>query len=574
MFQSQYIKPTCLKQPCRLISKASTPYYHNASPTSRTSSQKDWNTHDEFFKFTRGRFVVDEAENLRMREVRFDMNSLARVAAESVGATHCTSIQKYPDGMFNKAFLMSMDNGREVVAKISNPNAGIPHLTTASEVATMDFTRNVLETPAPRVYSWTSHAQSHPVGAEFIIMEKANGVPLSQVWETLKLPQKLQVLLAMTRLQKKWLSVSFSHYGSLFYAKDIQPAAAGGGSYYIKDGKAIHDPTFAIGPATGRDWCDAGRSHLEISREPWPSIQQFLQAIAARETKAIQTLNPPKQLALFCGPKLYQPNPQHKLTALSHYLQLLESLIPKDTVITNPHLWHNDLHDDNIFIDPQNPDSITSIIDWQSCHISPLFNHTPDPAFLDWEDGLEPETLDLGPRTESLRALPEREIRSSARIHDPEYIHCMAQTHTRQEPSPISRYRGIDFRQTPAYGLIFLAHRMFEYGEAHFMSFLVDLEDHWEDLPGVAGDVPFQFKSTDAEIERIKLDSDGAVAGTKLVAGVKEQLGDLWPDKGLIEHERYDECRAALDEVRDQVVEQLAESEEEREEYRRWWPFD
>lgn len=43
--------------------------------------------------------------------------------------------------MFNKAYLMTMDNGREVVSKVPNPNAGIPHFTTASEVATMDFVR-------------------------------------------------------------------------------------------------------------------------------------------------------------------------------------------------------------------------------------------------------------------------------------------------------------------------------------------------------------------------------------------------------------------------------------------------
>ena len=46
-----------------------------------------------------------------MREIRFDMNRLARIAADSVGASQCVSIKKYPDGMFNKAFLMSMDDG-------------------------------------------------------------------------------------------------------------------------------------------------------------------------------------------------------------------------------------------------------------------------------------------------------------------------------------------------------------------------------------------------------------------------------------------------------------------------------
>ncbi|XRM48499.1 hypothetical protein ABZX51_011417 [Aspergillus tubingensis] len=504
-----------------------------------------------------------------MREIKFDMNSLARIAAESVGATHCTSIQKYPDGMFNKAFLMSMGNGHEVVAKVPNPNAGIPHLTTASEVATMDFARNVLETPVPRVYTWNSHAESHPVGAEFIIMEKAAGVPLSHVWETLKLPQKLQVLLAMIRLQKKWLSVSFSHYGSLSYAKDIK-ASSPEDTHYIKDGKAVKDSQFAIGPTTGRDWCDASRSLLDINRGPWSDIQQFLQAVGTRETKAIQSLHPPKQLALFRGPKLYQPCPQTKLTALSHYLQILESLIPNDTALTTPHLWHNDLHNDNIFIDPQNPESITSIIDWQSTHLFPLFTHTPDPAFLDWTDGLEPETLDLLPRPNLSGLSPEAR---SAAVHEYTTQNLFIGWRKLTRAKNPALYRAIEFKKTPAYGLIFLAHRMFEYGEAHFMSLLVDMKDHWGDLPDT-GNVPLPFEFTEAEIERIKVACDGAVAGTELVDGVKEQLGDLWPDKGLIENERYEECRAALGEVRDRIVEELAESEEEREEYRRWWPFD
>ena len=43
--------------------------------------------------------------------------------------------------MYNKAFLLSMDDGVQVVAKIPNPNAGRPHMTTASEVATMEFVR-------------------------------------------------------------------------------------------------------------------------------------------------------------------------------------------------------------------------------------------------------------------------------------------------------------------------------------------------------------------------------------------------------------------------------------------------
>ena len=49
---------------------------------------------------------------------------------------------------------------------------------------------------------------------------------------------------------------------------------------------------------------------------------------------------------------------------------------------------------------------------------------------------------------------------------------------------------------------------------------------------------------------------------------------ELWPDKGFIDHDRYNSCRAALKEMKEQLIEQLAENEEERAEYERYWPLD
>lgn len=37
-----------------------------------------------------------------------------------------------------------MDDGREIIAKIPNPNAGQAHFTTASEAATIDYVRLLL----------------------------------------------------------------------------------------------------------------------------------------------------------------------------------------------------------------------------------------------------------------------------------------------------------------------------------------------------------------------------------------------------------------------------------------------
>lgn len=76
---------------------------------------------------------------MSQRHVRFNVNELARCAAEAVGAKICVSTSKYPEGMYKKSMLLTMDDGSRVVAKVPHPNAGVPHFTTASEVATMDF---------------------------------------------------------------------------------------------------------------------------------------------------------------------------------------------------------------------------------------------------------------------------------------------------------------------------------------------------------------------------------------------------------------------------------------------------
>ncbi|KAM5489203.1 hypothetical protein MaudMau93_003700 [Microsporum audouinii] len=151
------------------------------------------------------------------------MQELASAAARSVDAARCINIQRCPDGLYNKAFILTMDNGKEIVAKIPNPNAGAPYYTTASEVATMDFARTVLQTPAPRVYTWNASADinSNPVGAEYIVMEKIPGVQLSDIWWGLQLNQKLKIFSQIARYMRMWTSVGFDRLGSIYYTESM-----------------------------------------------------------------------------------------------------------------------------------------------------------------------------------------------------------------------------------------------------------------------------------------------------------------------------------------------------------------
>lgn len=111
----------------------------------------DWNKNEDLFKYTAGRFLFNESHELSRRYIRFDMNELASIAARSVGSAFCRNVQKLSEGQYNRVFLLEMDDGAETIAKVPNPNAGESNLTTASEVATMDFVSFVSSTKPPLV---------------------------------------------------------------------------------------------------------------------------------------------------------------------------------------------------------------------------------------------------------------------------------------------------------------------------------------------------------------------------------------------------------------------------------------
>ena len=76
---------------------------------------------------------------MSQRYVRFDLDELVRLATKAIDSKYCISIEKYPNRMYNKVFLLTMNNDAQIVVKILNSNVERPHLTIASEVATMKF---------------------------------------------------------------------------------------------------------------------------------------------------------------------------------------------------------------------------------------------------------------------------------------------------------------------------------------------------------------------------------------------------------------------------------------------------
>lgn len=97
----------------------------------------------DFFRYTSGRWVWDEKQQLEERYREFNILELQKVAMEVTSSGSWVRMEKLTDGMFNKSFKLTMGNGKVVVVRIPNPNAGPAFLTTASEVATLDLVSGI-----------------------------------------------------------------------------------------------------------------------------------------------------------------------------------------------------------------------------------------------------------------------------------------------------------------------------------------------------------------------------------------------------------------------------------------------
>lgn len=73
--------------------------------------------------------------------------------------------------------------------------------------------RNELGIPAPKVLAWCSKATETPVGAEYIIMEKVEGVQLDKVWPKMDIKNRFEVAKAVSRYQKPGCQLLFLNMG-------------------------------------------------------------------------------------------------------------------------------------------------------------------------------------------------------------------------------------------------------------------------------------------------------------------------------------------------------------------------
>lgn len=135
------------------------------------------------------------------------------------------------------------------------------------------------------------------------------------------------------------------------------------------------------------------------------TAEEYESATGMRELSCV-TKSPelPKSPIALYGPGTYRPSRERKIQAIQGYLKVLKYLLPDDESIQTSHIWHDDLHLDNIFLNPDDPSDILSFIDWQSTELEPLYDHTIEPYILDYE-GPPLGSLLERPKLEDIRKL-------------------------------------------------------------------------------------------------------------------------------------------------------------------------
>ncbi|KAL4798332.1 kinase-like domain-containing protein [Aspergillus venezuelensis] len=328
---------------------------------------------------------MNEKERLKERYITLNIPELQRVARQALGEGEepCPNITRLAEGGFNRVFLLKSKRGHEVIAWLPTPVAGAALYTTASEVATLKFLRDVLGVPVPRVLGYSATPENG-VGAEYIIMERVRDVSLAERCDSLSGEEVKSVMVQIVKIERKIFDCPFAAYGSIYLRKDFEEIGG-------KNGVPLPDQQYCIGPVAARQYWHGKRSKTKIDRGPWTSAIECFTSAARRDKECNIHHAKHRSRKTFLLPTTHDIDPFEHTSLLASFLDLASELIPANPPHCAPTLRHPDLSLSNIMLEPDSS-KIISIIDWQGATVFPLFMQAGYPAFCE-HDSTKPQSL-------------------------------------------------------------------------------------------------------------------------------------------------------------------------------------
>ena len=171
------------------------------------------------FQFTVDRRLRSDKNQRAAQYFRFDHHALCQEVLRLYSSAKYIASFNKEEGGSNRAFIITHDNRKRIVARLPSRTAGPPELTTNFEVATyryrgytapslrIELYLMLLSTkvhantnvPFPKLLDW-SDDPSNPFDNEYILKEHAKVVKSYKQWRTTDIKQKIRCIWAIAML--------------------------------------------------------------------------------------------------------------------------------------------------------------------------------------------------------------------------------------------------------------------------------------------------------------------------------------------------------------------------------------
>ncbi|CEL03732.1 hypothetical protein ASPCAL04878 [Aspergillus calidoustus] len=193
--------------------------------------------------------------------------------------------------------------------------------------------------------------------------------------------ERYKIIDQVIQTEKELANIVLPAYGGLFL-RELLPSTI---RQHPLPQDLDPDCLFCVGPSCRRTWWHDDSTNVIGQRPanvgPWTRLQDYALSALQRQFDRIERSRAEVQREL---------SNFDETQSIDEYRILLDKLhkalptLSQDQQVVNvsdPVLWHTDLHLGNIFFSPTDPAKIEGLIDWQSCHAAPLFLQS---QFLDF----------------------------------------------------------------------------------------------------------------------------------------------------------------------------------------------
>ncbi|KAF8259802.1 kinase-like domain-containing protein [Lactarius quietus] len=589
--------PSSLRRPrCPLslpnpLSRGTHHHHDSQLPSRRLSNMLDPKSlmedmESELFNYTTGRFLANDTLRLRERGRVFDIPGLFKIVAKAMNCKteDIVGFRKLGEGGLNRTFLITLDTGFQLVARIPYPLLIPKAHALASEVATMSFLRSK-RLPIPKVYAY-SFTSKNVAETEYILMEYVEGTDLSQIWFDLKEDQIISLMDQLAKLESTMMSISFPAGGSIYYARDLKELSGNEGIPLEEESIPLDEQIesislekerFCIGPDVSPPLWYGRREQLEVFRGPYEDAKSVLVTGAKKELAYLDRFGSPRAPFQRFRREYYkykkQPPSDHAKN-LRRYLRLAPSLVPDDDPLNAFSIRHPDLTDSNLKVSSDSSGlQILSVLDWQHAAVLPLFLHAGMPDVIQNEEDEVSRTMAEPKLPDDFDELPKEEQEWEMELlrRRPVHYHYNVSTATHNR----IHHRGLVYSLNTFRRRIFNhATAMWEGETIKLLYALIDMVSGWASFAKGCTPCPVTFTEDEkAAAEELYQALANAETGERML---RDKVG--YGDETWVPVAHYEEAKAFGQEMKRRTLKACEEDEETtKEEYaviEANWPLD